>query len=447
MALTPTETRATRARRVARASFIGTAIEWYDFFIYATAAALVLGPQFFPSASPLAATLAAYSTLAVGFIARPVGGIIIGHFGDRVGRKQLLVFSLVLMGGATFLIGVLPTYATIGIWAPILLVVLRFAQGVGVGGEWGGAVLMAVEHAPPGKRTLYGSFPQMGLPAGIIAANIVFLLLSLAISPEAFLAWGWRIPFLISAALVMVGLLIRLRISESPEFEAVRTRGEVARRPVVEVLRDHPRRLLLTSGASIAAPALGYLVLVYLLGYGTSTLELSQPTMLTLIVIGSTSWMAVIWASAVLADRVGRKPVFLVGDALATVWAVPFFLLIDTAQPVLMADGIVVATSSIAAMAGPQAALIADVFPARVRYSGTSTAYQVGSVLGGAIAPLAATALFATYDSSLPIAVYMAAMGLVTLLSMAALAVPTTPEFTTAPESTEAPNTTPEVAT
>ncbi|OLM15732.1 MFS transporter [Pseudonocardia sp. Ae505_Ps2] len=287
----------------------------------------------------------------------------------------------------------------------------------------------------------------MGLPAGIIAANVVFLLLSLAISPEAFLAWGWRIPFLISAALVMVGLLIRLRISESPEFEAVRTRGEVARRPVVEVLRDHPRRLLLTSGASIAAPALGYLVLVYLLGYGTSTLELSQPTMLTLIVIGSTSWMAVIWASAVLADRVGRKPVFLVGAALATVWAVPFFLLIDTAQPVLMAVGIVVATSSIAAMAGPQAALIADVFPARVRYSGTSTAYQVGSVLGGAIAPLAATALFATYDSSLPIAVYMAAMGLVTLLSMAALAVPTTPEFTTAPESTEAPNTTPEVAT
>ncbi|NWJ72706.1 MHS family MFS transporter [Pseudonocardia sp. ICBG1122] len=446
MAPLPPDSRATHARRVARASFIGTAIEWYDFFIYATAAALVLGPQFFPSASPLAATLAAYSTLAVGFIARPIGGIVIGHFGDRVGRKQLLVFSLMLMGVATFLIGILPTYATIGVWAPILLVVLRFAQGVGVGGEWGGAVLMAVEHAPPGKRTLYGSFPQMGLPAGIIAANVVFLLLSLAVSPEAFLAWGWRIPFLISAALVVVGLLIRLRISESPEFEAVRTRGEVARRPVVEVLRDHPRHLLLTSGASIAAPALGYLVLVYLLGYGTTTLGMSQPTMLALIVIGSTSWMGVIWASAVAADRVGRKPVFLAGAALATVWAVPFFLLIDTAQPALMAVGIVVATSSIAAMAGPQAALIADVFPARVRYSGTSTAYQVGSVLGGAVAPLAATALFATYNSSLPIAIYMAAMGLMTLLSMAALTVPAAPAAPS-PESTEIPTTTPEVST
>ena len=412
------------ARRVARASFIGTTIEWYDFFIYATAAALVFGPQFFPSGSPLASTLAAYSTFAIGFIARPIGGIVMGHFGDRVGRKQLLVFSLLLMGAATFLIGLLPNYATIGIWAPVLLVLLRFAQGIGVGGEWGGAVLMAVEHAPPGKRTFYGSFPQMGLPAGIIASNAVFLIIGQFVSREAFVAWGWRIPFLLSAVLVVFGLVIRLRIMESPEFAAVKDSGRVARQPLVEVARRHPKQLLLTSAASIAAPALGYLVLVYLLGYGTTTLGLPQNTMLMLIIVGSVTWLVVIGTSAVLADRIGRKPVFLAGAALATAWSIPFFLLIDTARPVVMALAIIVATAGIAAMAGPQAALVADVFPVRLRYSGTSTAYQIGSVLGGAVAPIVATALFAAYGSSMPVGVYMAAMGLITLVAMAALALP-----------------------
>jgi metabolite-proton symporter len=422
------------ARRVARASFIGTTIEWYDFFIYATAAALVFGPQFFPSESTLASTLAAYSTFAIGFIARPIGGIIMGHFGDRVGRKQLLVFSLLLMGAATFLIGLLPGYASIGVWAPILLILLRLAQGIGVGGEWGGAVLMAVEHAPPAKRTFYGSFPQMGLPAGIIVSNAVFLIVGQFVGPAAFTAWGWRIPFLLSAALVVFGLVLRLRIMESPEFAEVKDTGRVARQPLVEVVRRQPKQLLLTSGASIAAPALGYLVLVYLLGYGTKSLGLSQNTMLTLIIVGSVTWMTVIGASAMLADRVGRKPVFLAGAALATLWSVPFFLLIDTAQPVVMALAIIVATAGIAAMAGPQAALVADVFPVHVRYSGTSTAYQVGSVLGGAVAPLVATALFAQYGSSMPVALYMAAMGLITLLSMAALALPATAPTTAAKE-------------
>jgi metabolite-proton symporter len=420
----PPDQQVALARRVARASFMGTTIEWYDFFIYATAAALVFGPQFFPSSSPLASTLAAYSTFAVGFIARPIGGVIMGHFGDRVGRKQLLVFSLVLMGAATFLIGLLPNYATIGFWAPVLLVLLRFAQGIGVGGEWGGAVLMAVEHAPPNKRTFYGSFPQMGLPAGIIVSNVIFLIIGLFVAQEQFAVWGWRIPFLLSAALVIFGLVMRLRIMESPEFTAVKDNGHVARQPMVELVRHHPKQLLLTSGASIAAPALGYLVLVYLLSYGTTELALSRTTMLTLIIIGSVTWMAVIAGSAVLADRIGRKPVFLAGTVLATVWSVPFFLFIDTAQPVIMAMAIIVATAGVAAMAGPQAALIADVFPVRIRYSGTSSAYQIGSVLGGAVAPIAATALFAAYGSSLPIGIYMAAMGLITLVSMAALTLP-----------------------
>jgi metabolite-proton symporter len=412
------------ARRVARASFIGTMIEWYDFFIYATAAALVFGPQFFPSDSTLASTLAAYSTFAIGFIARPIGGVIMGHFGDRVGRKQLLVFSLVLMGVATFLIGLLPNYATIGIWAPVFLILLRLAQGIGVGGEWGGAVLMAVEHAPPKKRTFYGSFPQMGLPAGLIVANTVFLVINQFVSSAAFAAWGWRIAFLLSAALVLIGLVIRLRIVESPEFAALKDSGQVARQPLVEMARHHTKPLLLTSGASIAAPALGYLVLVYVLDYGTTTLGQPRSTMLTLIIIGSITWMAVIGASAMLADRIGRKPVFLAGAALATVWAVPFFLLIDTAQPLVMGFAIIVATTGVAAMAGPQAALVADVFPARVRYSATSTAYQIGSVVGGAVAPIVATALFAATGSSISVGVYMTAMGLITLISVAALTLP-----------------------
>jgi MFS family permease len=292
-------------------------------------------------------------------------------------------------------------------------------------------VLMSVEHAPPGRRTFYGSFPQMGLPAGIIVSNAVFLVTGQFLGREAFAAWGWRIPFLLSAVLVVFGLVIRLRIMETPEFAAVRDSGQVARQPLVEVARRHPKQLLLTSAASIAAPALGYLVLVYLLDYGTTALGLPQNTMLTLIIIGSVTWLVVIGASAVLADRIGRKPVFLAGAALATVWSIPFFLLIDTAQPVVMALAIIVATTGIAAMAGPQAALVADVFPVRVRYSGTSTAYQIGSVLGGAVAPIVATALFAAYGSSMPIGVYMAAMGLITLVSMAALVLPAP---TTVPE-------------
>ena len=412
------------ARRAARASFIGTTVEWYDFFIYATAAALVLGPQFFPAHSTLASTLAAYTTLAIGFIARPLGGVVIGHYGDRLGRKRLLVLSLVIMGSATFLIGLLPNYHAIGVWAPILLVVLRFAQGFGVGGEWGGAVLMAVESAPESKRTFYGSFPQMGLPAGIIVSNVVFLVIGEWVSPASFQSWGWRLPFLVSAVLVAYGLIIRVKILESPEFAAIEASGDVVKAPLVEVIRTQPRTLLLASAGSIAAPALGYLVLVYMLGYGKSTLHQSQNTMLTLIIVGSVVWLAVIAASAVLADRIGRKPVFLAAAALTTLWAYPFFALVDTRSIPLMVIAFVVGSAGIAGMSGPQAALVADLFPAAVRYSGSSIVYQVGAVLGGAVAPILATALFAAYGSSGPIALYMVAMGLVSLLAIAALKVP-----------------------
>lgn len=421
--ISSSEQRAT-TRQVARASFIGTTIEWYDFFIYATAAALVLGKQFFPTTSTLASTLAAYTTLAVGFIARPLGGLVIGHFGDRVGRKQLLVLSLLIMGSATFLIGLLPNYATIGVWAPILLVVLRFAQGFGVGGEWGGAVLMAVETAPAKRRTFHGSFPQMGLPAGIIVSNVVFLIIGQLVSPDSFLSWGWRIPFLLSAVLVIYGLVIRLKVMESPMFANAKAKGEVVKAPLAEVLKTQPRTLLLASASSIAAPALGYLVLVYMLGYGKAVLGKSQNTMLTLIIIGSVIWLIVICASAALADRVGRKPVFLAAAVLTTGWAFPFFLLVNTRSFPLMAVAFIVGAAGIAGMAGPQAALVAELLPANVRYSGSSIAYQVGSVVGGAVAPIVATALYAAYGSSSPIALYMTAMGLISLLAIAALKIP-----------------------
>ncbi|MBF4476686.1 MFS transporter [Rhodococcus rhodochrous] len=415
---TPSAPSTRERRQVAAASFIGTTIEWYDYFIYGSAAALVFAPQFFPTSDPLTGTLAAFATFAVGFIARPIGGIIMGHYGDRVGRKSMLVWSMMLMGVATVCIGLLPNYATIGIAAPIALVALRFVQGLGVGGEWGGAVLMAVEFAPRHRRALYGAFPQMGLPAGIIAANLVFLFVSAAVAPEAFASWGWRIPFLLSAALIFVGLTLRLKIGESPAFETAKADETLTKRPVVEVLAQHWRALLLASAASIAAPALGYLVLVYMLSYGVQILELPRTTMLWLIVLGSAVWLVAIAGSALAADRIGRKPVFLAGALLVTLWAFPFFMLVDTANPGLILLAFAVGTIGIAGMAGPQATLVAALFPAAVRYSGASLAYQVGSILGGALAPMIATALYAASGTSTLIALYMALLGVISFVAL-----------------------------
>ncbi|MDQ1105634.1 MFS transporter [Nocardioides zeae] len=408
----------TQRRRVAAASLIGTTIEWYDYFIFGSAAALVFGPLFFPQADPLTGTLAAFATFAVGFIARPIGGIVMGHFGDRVGRKSMLVTSMMLMGVATVLIGLLPTYETIGIAAPILLVVLRLVQGFGVGGEWGGAVLMSVEYAPPRRRAIFGSLPQMGLPAGVILANVAFIVAVQRLAPGEFAAWGWRVPFLLSAVLIVVGLVLRLKVQESPEFAALREDKEVLRSPLVQVFRSHKSDLLLASAASIAAPALGYLILVYMLSYGVGVIGHSSQTVLWLIVVASLAWLVAIGISAVVAERVGRKRVFLAGALLVSVWAFPFFRLVDSGEVVSMGVALSVAAVAVATMAGPQAALVADLFPASVRYSGSSLAYQVGSVLGGAFAPTIATSLFAAYAASWPIAVYMAALGAASFLAL-----------------------------
>ena len=317
-------------RAVMLASFVGTAIEWYDFFLYGTAAALVFGPLFFPNVDALTGTLSSFGTFAVGFVARPLGGIVFGHFGDRVGRRSMLIYSLVIMGVATFLIGLLPTYATIGVWAPVLLVVLRCAQGIGVGGEWGGAVLMAVEHSPPDRRGLSGSWPQMGVPAGLFLSTVVFGVVSTSLGDEQFLAWGWRVPFLLSIALIAVGLFIRLRILESPAFIRLEASGLREERPLVAAVRDYRRNLLLAMGMRVAENGLFYVYTVFVLSYGPAALGVPRATMLSGVTLAALVGLAAIPFFGSLSDRVGRRPVYLFGAVFSLVYAVPFFWLLHT---------------------------------------------------------------------------------------------------------------------
>src|SRR6266576_4232225 len=309
-------------RIVAMASLIGTTIEWYDFFLYGTAAALVFNRLFFPTFDPLAGTLAAFGTYSVGFVARPIGGIVIGHYGDRIGRKSMLVLTLIIMGVATFGIGLLPTYAQIGPWAAVALVVLRLAQGFGVGGEWGGAVLMAVEHAPPGRRGFYGSWPQIGVPAGLLLSTAVFA--QFARLPEAqFLSWGWRVPFLLSILLVAVGLVIRLRIVETPAFARVKEAGAEAKRRIVEVLLNHPKEVLLAMGARLAENGAFYIYTVFVLVYGTQKVGIARETVLTGILIAAACALVAIPLCGALSDRLGRRPVYLFGACVTALFAYP----------------------------------------------------------------------------------------------------------------------------
>jgi MFS family permease len=396
------------------ASVIGTSIEWYDYYIFGTAAALVFGSVFYPDFSPVAGTLAAFATL---------GGAVIGHFGDRIGRKSMLVFTLLLTGVATFLIGVLPTYAAIGLAAPILLVVLRLVQGFGVGGEWGGAVLIATEHAPPRRRAIYGSFAQFGVPIGVLTSNLAFL----AVSPlpdEDFTSWGWRLPFLASLVLVVIGVLVRRRLQDAPEFERLKRDRAVSRVPVLELVRREPLVLTLASLAAIAPPAIGYTVIVYMLTYGTTAVGYARPLLLTLILLSTVVWIATIVVSAVLADRYGAKPVYVIGAITAVVWPLPMFALVDTGQAGLAFLAFAVAAVVQGLIVGAQGRLFTEIFDVRVRYSGASIAYQLGGMIGGAVTPIAATALFAAYGSSTAIAVYLTALCLLSLIGALALRAP-----------------------
>jgi MFS family permease len=412
-------------RSIFAASFIGTSIEWYDYYIFGTAAALVFGSLFYPDFSPVAGTLAAFATFAVGFVARPLGAAVIGHFGDRIGRKSMLVLTLLLTGGATFLIGVLPTFAAIGIAAPILLVTLRLAQGFGVGGEWGGAVLIATEHASPRKRALYGSFAQFGVPVGVLTSNLAFLAVS-GLSNEDFLAWGWRIPFLLSLALVIVGFVVRSRLQDAPEFEQIKQERAVSKVPVAELVRRQPLMLTLASFASIAPPAVGYTVIVYMLTYGTTVVGFARPTLLTLILLSTLVWIATIATAAVLADRYGAKRVFTIGAFTAVVWPLPMFALVDTGNAGLALLAFCIAAVVQGIMAGAQGGLFTEIFDVRVRYSGISIAYQLGGMIGGAVTPIAATALFAYYGSSTAVALYVTALCVLSFGSAVALRVPGT---------------------
>ena len=405
----------TSIRKVVVASFIGTTIEWYDYFIYGTAAALVFPQLFFPDFSPLAGTLASFATFAVGFAARPLGGVIFGHYGDKIGRKAMLVTTLLIMGIATFLVGCLPTFEQLGIWAPILLVALRLVQGLGLGGEWGGAVLMAVEHSPDDQRGLNGSWPQMGVPAGLVLGTGVFAAVS-AISGDAFEVWGWRVPFLLSIILIGVGLFIRLSIYESPAFSRVRESGTEARMPIVDVLRTYPRNVLLGVGSRIGIDAAFYILAVYSLTHISTNLGLSPNVGLLAVSIAALVEIFTIPAFASLSDRVGRRPLLIGGAALLGLWTFPFFWLLNTKSTLLIILAVIVGLSvAHAAVYGTQASFYAELFGTRVRYSGASFSYQISGIFGGALAPLIATALFPAGGTIL-ISVYVAAVCALSIL-------------------------------
>jgi len=371
---------------------------------------------YFPTFDPFMGTLAAFGTYSVGFLARPIGGIIIGHYGDRIGRKSMLVLTLVIMGVATCGIGLLPTYAQIGPWAAVALVALRLAQGFGVGGEWGGAVLMAVEHAPAGARGFYGSWPQIGVPAGLLLSTSAFALLA-RLPEDQFLSWGWRVPFLASIVLVGVGLMIRLRVVETPAFTRVKEERTEARRPIVEVLRTHPKEVLLAIGARLAENGSFYVYTVFVLVYGTQRVGIDRQTVLNGIVIAAACLLVAIPLCGSLSDRLGRRPVYLFGACMTALFAYPLFWLLDTGSTPLVWLALVVAlVFAHAPMYGPQAAFLSELFGTRVRYSGASLGSQLSSVVAGGLSPFIATALLPYGRGAL--AAYLISMALVTIVAV-----------------------------
>lgn len=409
---------ATPIGRVVLASFIGTSIEWYDFFLYGTAAALVFGKLFFPALDPLVGTMAAFGTYAVGFFARPLGGIVFGHFGDKFGRKSVLVTTLMMMGLSTFLIGTLPTYEQIGPLAPLALVLLRFIQGIGVGGEWGGAVLLAVEHGHGGRRGFYASSAQAGVPAGMLLANAAFFLVA-SLPEEQFLSWGWRLPFLAGALLLAMGLFIRLHILETPLFTRAKENRATSRMPVIELLRKYPKNLLLAMGARFAENACFYVFTVFIYTYVSGRESHLRDTILQGVLIASALQLFTIPAFAALSDRVGRRPVYLLGALFTGLFAFPFFWLVDTGHPLLIWLALILGLTAVAAMYGPQAAFFSEMFGTHVRYSGASLGSQLAAPFAGGLAPLISTALLRwSGGEPWPIALYMIVMASVTCVSV-----------------------------
>ncbi len=408
--------------RIVGASLIGTTIEWYDFFLYSSAAALVFNKLFFPNTDPLTGTLLAFLTYAIGFLARPIGGLVFGHFGDRVGRKKLLVLSLLLMGGSTFAMGLLPTYAAIGVGAPILLTLLRLVQGFALGGEWGGAVLIVSEHGDDRRRGFWASWPQCGAPGGNLLATGVLAILAAVQTDEAFLSYGWRIPFLISGVLVVIGLWIRLTVTESPVFLAAQRKAEqrpdTQHVPVVEVFRHSWRQVLITIGARMAENVSYYVITAFILVYVTTGLGLAKGVGLNAVLVGSAVHFISIPLWGALSDRVGRRPVYLFGAISMALWSFVFFLLLDTRSPGVIILAATVGLVLHGAMYGPQAAFFSEQYDTRVRYTGLSVGSQLSSIAAGAVAPLIAVALFQSYKSTVPVSLYVVAMCAITTIAV-----------------------------
>ncbi|MGQ0574039.1 MAG: MFS transporter [Pseudonocardia sp.] len=415
--------------RVVAASMAGTTVEWYDFFLYGVAAALVFPKVFFPAGDPAVGVLLALGTFAIGFIARPIGGLVFGHYGDRIGRKQLLVLSLLMMGIATFAIGLLPGYATIGVAAPLILVLLRLIQGFALGGEWGGAVLIVAEHGDPARRGYWASWPQAGVPVGQLLANGLLAILALVQSEEAFLSWGWRIPFLLSAVLVVIGLYIRLAVEESPVFRAAAQRaarraaaGEKESLPIVEVFRRYPREVFTAMGARFAENVSYYIFTIVVVTYLTKNPpahDLPSSFVLNAVLIGAAVHLVTIPVWGALSDRFGRKPIYLLGAAGVGVWAFAFIWLIDTESFPLTVLAVVVGLLFHGAMYGPQAAFLSELFGTKVRYSGVSVGYQLASIVAGGLAPLIAVALYTAYGTGYAVAVYVAVSAVISIVAVA----------------------------
>jgi MFS family permease len=410
--------RARQLRRAVIAATIGTTIEWYDFFLYSTASGLVFARLFFPENDPLTGTLNAFGIYFVGFLARPVGAAIFGHYGDRVGRKATLIATLILMGLGTFLVALVPGYDQIGIWGAVILSILRFIQGVGVGGEWGGSVLMAMEWSKHGRRGFAASWPQFGVPAGLLLANLAVLLFSL-ISGNSFQAWGWRVPFVLSLLLVFVGLWIRLGILETPGFARLVAEKRIEKQPVMEVIKRHPKEIILGCLARVSEQAPFYVFTAFILAYGTGTLGFSRDFILTPVLVASALGFFLIPFFGHLSDKLGRKPVYMAGAALTGIFGFVYFGLLDTRVAPLAFLAIALSLVPHNMQYGPQAAMIAESFPTRLRYSGASISYQLSSIIAGGPAPLIATALFGAYKTGFAVAGYILVCAIITLVAVA----------------------------
>ena len=415
-------------QKVALTALAGTSIEWYDFFLYGAAAALIFPTAFFGEATPSTALILSLLTFAAGFIARPIGGIIFGHYGDRVGRKKTLVMALILMGVSSTLIGLLPTYAMIGVAAPILLTSLRFAQGLAIGGQWGGAMLLVTESAPSDKRGYYGAFAQAGAPVGVILANLAFIITSSLVSEESFYAWGWRIPFLASAVLIAISMYIQLNLEDTKAFKELQAAQEsnknnkevITRSPILEAIKKYPGRIALAAGAFLSIQVTFYILIAFLLAYGVSSAEISRDDMLTAVLIASAIMVPLQFMFSSYSDRHGRKGVFMAGAVLTGLWAFAIFPLVDTGNFWFIVLAITGGLSFVGMMYGPQAAFFTELFSTEVRYSGATLGYQFGAILGGAFAPTIAAFLWNNYGIFW-VSVYISFASLLTLLSVMAL--------------------------